>query len=117
LATRQELATWAYNDQGKPQPYGGVTLDCLRMMLYNFALTATAMTKEERRVAKLPEELKPAEVLSHLGMPDFVERYMAQKYALNQIKIQKEKQEQEEQKAWARIAGRPYRRRSRRFGT
>lgn len=114
LSTRQELATWAYNDKGEPQPFGGPTLNCARMTLYNFALSATAMTKEEKRIAKLPDELKPAEVLKHVGMPDFVERYMAQQHAVNQIKIQEEKEEQIEEAAWARVlGGRPVRHRRR----
>lgn len=115
LSMRQELATWAYNDKGEPQPFGGVTLNCVRMTLYNFAMTAAAMTKDEKRIAKLPDELKPAEVLSRLGMPDFVEKYMAQQHMLKQIKVQEEKEEKAEDKAWSKaLGGRPAKRKGRR---
>lgn len=115
VATRQELATWAYNDRGEPQPYGGTTLSCVRMTLYNFALSATEMTIDEKRIAKLDDELKPAAVLSHIGMPDFVELYMAQQHQLNQIKIQEKKEEKAEEEAWSNaIGGKPARRRGRR---
>src|SRR5258708_8361760 len=36
--------SWSYNADGVVQPYGGITLDCLRMILYKFALSATALT-------------------------------------------------------------------------
>lgn len=111
LATRQELATWAYNDQGEPQPYGGVTLDCLRMTLYNFALSATALTDEERRVSRLPDDLKPAVVLAHLGQVDFVETYMAQKHALNRIKMQEEAEHKKMKEASRKVVPLPFRRR------
>jgi phage terminase large subunit-like protein len=110
LATRQELTTWAYNDNGLPQPYGGITLDCLRMTLYAFALTATAMTDEERRVSKLPDELKPSTVLARLGQPDFVETYMAQQHALTQIKLKEEKERNELRKDMGKLLHMPRRR-------
>jgi hypothetical protein len=110
LASRQDLATWAYNDDGKPQPFGGVTLDCVRMTLFNFALSATAMTDQERRVGKLPDELKPATVLGRLGKPDFVEQYTAQQYALNQIKIEEQRERDKQRKEMGKILQMPRRR-------
>jgi|SRR5580765_3453479 len=111
LATRQELTTWAYSDAGEPQAYGGVTLDCLRMTLYNFSLSATAMTDDERRMSRLGEDLKPAAVLAHLGQVEFIELHMAQKHALNQIKIQDERDRVELAKASRKVVPMPFRRR------
>ncbi|MDQ3259113.1 MAG: hypothetical protein M3R15_35490 [Acidobacteriota bacterium] len=111
LSTRQELISWAYNEGGEPQPYGGATLDCIRMTLYNFALSATRMTKEEQRIAQLPETLQPAAVMAHRGTPQFVEAYMAQQHELSRIKIREEKAAEEEAKAWQRFFPQPFKRR------
>lgn len=105
LSTRQELVGWMYNEHGEPQSHGGVTLDCIRMTLHNFALSATRMTEEERRVEQLPEELKPAAVRARVGQSDFVELYTAQQYELAQIKIREEREEERERQAWSRFQG------------
>jgi len=110
LASRQEITTWSYNEQGLPQPYGGITLDCMRMTLFNFALSATAMTEDERRISRLPDDLKPAAVLGRLGQPDFVDQYMAQQHALSRIKIEEEKERQELKKHYANVLRMPRRR-------
>jgi len=110
LATRQELSTWAYNDAGEPQSYGGVTLGCLCMTLYNFSLTATAFTEQERRMARLPDDLKPAAVLAHLGQSDFVEHYMAQQHALSRIKIKEEEERRKVTEQSRKVVQMPFRR-------
>jgi predicted phage terminase large subunit-like protein len=110
LSTRQELISWAYNEQGAPQPYGGVTLDCIRMTLYDFALSATAMTRDEKRIAKLSDELKPSEVIKHLGTPAYVELRSAQQHELAQIKIQEEREDAAFTKGWSKLQRRPFKR-------
>lgn len=107
LSSRQELPSWGYNEQGEPQAYSGITLDCMRMILYNFALTATGMTREQKRIAALPEELKPAVILEKIGQPEFVELYTAQQHAMNQIKIREEKEDAEFQQQLDRLLPRP----------
>jgi hypothetical protein len=98
-ALRQEMLHWSYNDQGKPQPFGGIVLDCVRMILYNFWLTATALTDSERRYAQLPAHLQPEAVRSKLGSEDFVATYMAQQMELGRIHEQEREREREEQAA------------------
>ncbi len=84
-----------------------MTLDCIRMTLYDFALSATAMTRDEKRIAKLSDELKPSEVIKHLGMPEYVELRSAQQHELAQIKIQEEREDVAFAKGWSRMQGRP----------
>ena len=70
---RQDWQTWSYTDKGEVQPFAGIILDCIRMTMYRFALTATSLTPEERRVAKLPPELRPEALRAKLGTPEFIE--------------------------------------------
>ncbi len=87
LSLRQDWGTWSFNDQGDPQPFGGITLDCSRMTLYKFALSATELTADERRFAKLDEKLQPQEILKLLGTPEYVEAVLAQEHALKMVRI------------------------------
>jgi hypothetical protein len=107
LAMRQEAITWAYNDKGEPQPYGGVTLDCVRMMLYNFALSATALTREQRRISQLPDELKPVAVMSQRGTPEFPELLSGMQHALGRIEQEERKEEEKLVKQYGRMIGQP----------
>lgn len=88
LSLRQDWATWSYNDMGQPQPQGGITLDCVRMTMYKFALSATSLTAEERIFAQLPPELQPEAVRAKLGTPAFVEAHFAQTHAIATIRMQ-----------------------------
>jgi len=88
---------WSYNDHGKPQPFGGIVLDCVRMILYNFWLTATGLTDSERRYAQLPAHLQPEAVRSKLGSEDFVSTYLAQQIELGRIYEQERDREREQQ--------------------
>jgi phage terminase large subunit-like protein len=90
LSLRQDWQTWSYTDRGDVQPYGGVTLDCVRMTMYKFALSATALSPEERRMAKLAPELQPEAVRSKLGTPQYFEAVLAQEHALFMLKLQEE---------------------------
>lgn len=47
LALRQECITWRYNEKGEPQEYGGILLDCVRMMASSFRTYATPLTFHE----------------------------------------------------------------------
>lgn len=107
LSLRQDATSWSYTEQGEPQRYGGVVLDCVRMNLYNFALSATPMTREQRQLSQLPDDLQPTAVMSHLGEPEFVDRYTAQKHALTRIRLKEEKEEKETNKRWAQFTARP----------
>lgn len=94
IAIRQDGDTWSYNDKGLPQSHAGISLDCARICLYNFALTATALTKEQKQIARLPEELKPEKIKELIGTEKFVDAYWSQ-----QIEIAKmEKQDRDEAK-------------------
>jgi hypothetical protein len=90
VSLRQDWKSWSYTDKGEVQPYGGITLDCLRMCLYKFALSATSLTPHERRLAKLSPELQPEALRSKLGTPEFVEAHFAQEHALQQLRAQEE---------------------------
>ena len=90
LSLRQDWQTWSYTERGEVQPFAGITLDCVRMTMYKFALTATILSPEERRLAKLPQELQPEALRAKLGTPEFVELHFAQEHALLTIRIQEE---------------------------
>ncbi len=92
LSLRQDWQTWSYTDKGEVQPFAGITLDCVRMTMYKFALTATSLSPDERRLAKLPPELQPAAVRAKLGTPQFVETVFAQEHALTKIRMQEEEE-------------------------
>ena len=61
------------------------------------------MSKKERRYAQLPEGLKPSEVLARRGQPDYVERLLAQQYALSRIKMREEQEERRQDEEWAKV--------------
>ena len=88
MSLRQDWSSWTYTDKGEVQPFGGITLDCVRMTLYKFALSATALTDTERRYAKLKPELQPEVVRAKIGTPEFVELLSAHEHALNLIKAE-----------------------------
>ncbi len=76
------------------------------MMLFVDNLPASgaqALTVEEKRLAQLPGELQPAVVMAQIGQASFVENYMAQQHALNQIRIKEEKLAAEEHKRLGRF--------------
>jgi len=91
LSLRQDWQTWSYTDKGEVQPFAGVTLDCVRMTVYKFALSATSLTSEERLLAKLAPELQPEAVRAKLGTPEFVEAVYAQEYALKLLRMEEER--------------------------
>lgn len=86
LSLRQDFRNWSYTDRGEVQPYGGVTLDCVRRTLYKFALTATSLSEEERLMSKLKPELQPAAVAAKRGTPAFIEAHFAQCHAIAEIR-------------------------------
>jgi phage terminase large subunit-like protein len=87
LSLRQDWSSWSYTDKGEVQPFAGITLDCLRMNLYCFALSATGLTSDERLYAQLPANLQPAAVAAKLHTPEFVEAYFAQNHAITMLRI------------------------------
>lgn len=92
LSLRQDWDTWSYTEKGEPQPHAGITLDCLRMTLYKFALSATSLTDDEKRLARLSPELQPEAVKAKLGTPEFVEAHFAQLHALATLRMQEEEE-------------------------
>jgi len=48
-----EWSSWSYTDKGEVQSWAGITLDCVRMTMYKFALSATCLSVDERRLAQL----------------------------------------------------------------
>lgn len=96
LSLRQDVLHWSYNDEGKPQPFGGIVLDCVRMTLYNFWLTAAGLTKEERRIAQLPAHLQPDAVAEKLGTDEYVTNLMAQKIELGRLAQEERRREEQE---------------------
>ncbi len=91
LNLRRDWQNWSYTDKGEVQPFAGVTLDCVRMTVYKFALSATSLTSEERLLAKLAPELQPEAVRAKLGTPEFVEAVYAQEYALKVLRMEEER--------------------------
>jgi hypothetical protein len=85
-------------------------VDQARAVAEVFFVDPEPMTPEQKRISKLPEDLKPVVLASRLGQPDFVERYLEQQGALRQIKMQEEQEEKEWQKQWARFMPGPVRR-------
>jgi predicted phage terminase large subunit-like protein len=53
VSARQEAVSWAYNDRGEPQSYGGVVMDCARMILKRFRLQSTPKTRKEKAQEKM----------------------------------------------------------------
>lgn len=47
LSARQEVLAWKLNDKGEPQPFGGIVLDAVRMVMSNFKTFSTPLTKQE----------------------------------------------------------------------
>jgi phage terminase large subunit-like protein len=86
LSLRQDMANWSFNDNGKPQPFGGSVLDCVRMTLHNFWLTATALSDTEKLYARLPLSLRPEEISKKLGSQEFVDSYWQQQIALSRMR-------------------------------
>jgi len=115
LSLRQDLLHWSFNDDGKPQPFGGIVLDCVRMTLHNFWLTATTLTETEKLYAQLPNHLQPQEIAKKLGTEGFVEAYWAQQNTLALIKMrQREEGEDEDARStprYLRLPRFPHRRR------
>lgn len=95
IAVRQELTSWSYNEREEPQPFGGIILDCVRMMLYNFSLTAVALTTAQRQESKLPDELKLNQVLAKRGTSEFVETVAAREMAQAQIRVKEAREKKE----------------------
>jgi hypothetical protein len=91
LSLRQDLLHWSFNDEGKPQPFGGIVLDCVRMTLHDFWLTSTALTETERLYAQLPHHLQPQEITKKLGTQAFVDDYMAHSLELGFIRERERK--------------------------
>jgi len=87
LSLRQDWSSWSYNDKGEIQAFAGIVLDCVRMTLYNFALSATGLTAEERLYSQLPKNLQPGAVGKLLGTPAFVEAHFAQNHALTMLRL------------------------------
>ncbi|MDQ3755980.1 MAG: hypothetical protein M3371_14765 [Acidobacteriota bacterium] len=88
----------------------------LQMLFFDNGVRAAPLTDDERRLAQLPDYLRPAEVMAHRGRPDFVELYGEQQNTLHQIKLREEREREEEQKAWGRFLGRPVQHRRYRGG-
>lgn len=90
LSLRQDLQTWSYTETGQVQPQAGITLDCVRMTMYKFALSATLLTEHERRLSQLAPELQPDAVRAKRGTPEFVEAVLAQEHALATLRMREE---------------------------
>jgi phage terminase large subunit-like protein len=91
LSARQELASWSYNERGEPQAFGGLVLNCVRMCLYEFALAASPLTREERREAVLREKgLAAEQVFPTLGTEQFVDNYWARRHELREMQSKEE---------------------------
>jgi phage terminase large subunit-like protein len=48
LSARQESVMWKFNDKGEPQPFGGIVMDCVRMVVHGFRTKPTELTGRER---------------------------------------------------------------------
>lgn len=112
---REEMPAYHYppEELGKPvkkmrpKKIKDDCIDTVRGFATRWGPSVIEMTKQERRIAKMPEHLKPAAVAAKLHTEDFTNAYWAQQHALGLIKKQEEKEELEEQKAWSKVMGRP----------
>ena len=82
-------------------------VDTLRGFGTRWGPSVAPMTQQERRTSKLPEQLRPAHVLSRVGQPDFVELTTAAQHAMHRIRRAEERVEEERSKNLARFLGRP----------
>jgi hypothetical protein len=113
---RYQFANWRYRDPFVT-PRGEREGDLLKMSddfgnglmmcFYDRSLSATPLSKEEARLAQLPEHLKPAAVKGKIGTEEFPDLYWAQQHALNKIGEREQAKERDEQKAWASYGNRP----------
>lgn len=97
VSLRQDLLHWSFNSDGKPQPFGGIVLDCVRMTLDKFWLSATSLTDHERRCARLPTHLQRDAILEKLGTPEYPSAYMAQQIELGRI-VEEDRLREEQQR-------------------
>jgi hypothetical protein len=112
---RKEMPSYHYppEEMGKPvqkmRPLKILDdcIDTVRGFATKWGPSVNRMTKEEHRISRLPAALKPAEVLSHIGQPNFVELYLEQQHTMNRMKIAEEAEEKEAQKNWGSFFGRP----------
>jgi len=118
---RSEIQSWHYppEERGKPVPkmrpksvFDDV-ITTVRYALARWGVDSAPMTKEQRRLHKLPEQLKPAEVNAQFGKSNYVELYVAQQNELWRLKKLEEKDEQKASKAWSPSVGRVVRHRRR----
>ncbi|HKS27811.1 MAG TPA: hypothetical protein VJS44_08330 [Pyrinomonadaceae bacterium] len=114
---RREMPAYHYppEEMGKPvqkmrpQKILDDCIDTVRGFATKWGPTVIRMSKEERRIKKMQQQagLHPAEVLSRVGQPDFVENYTAMQHAMNQIKIQEEREEEEARRRMSKAFGMP----------
>jgi phage terminase large subunit-like protein len=67
LSLRQDAVTWTYNDKGEPQPQGGISLSCLKMIMYGFPLGWAGASPDEKIEQHLPEPMKRENVKEFLA--------------------------------------------------
>jgi len=82
-------------------------IDTLRGFATRWGPSVAPMTKQEKRISKLPDELKPAEVMAKIGRPEFVELVAAQSHALHQLRRAEERETEAQVKKLGRFLGRP----------
>lgn len=82
-------------------------IDTLRGFSTRWGPSVAPMTPQERRIAQLPKELQPVEILARRGQPDFVEKVLAQRHAISRIKMREEAEEKAQAKQWGKIMARP----------
>lgn len=112
---REEMPAYHYppEEMGKPvhkmrpQKIKDDGIDTVRGFATKWGPSVKPMSKQERRISKLPAHLKPREVKAKIGTPEFVEAHWAQQHALGQIRQQEEVEEKLNAAEWAKIAGRP----------
>lgn len=91
----------------RPKKIKDDRIDTVRGFATQWGPSVNRMTKQEKQLAQLPAELTPAEVMRHLGQPQFAELYSAQRHELAQIQIREEKEEERERLAWSKVQGKP----------
>jgi hypothetical protein len=119
---REEMPSYHYppEEMGKPvrkmrpRKIKDDVIDTIRGFACKWGPTVKPMTKQERRIKKLPEGLHPSVVLAQIGQPQFVELNSAMNQEMKQLELREEQERASEVKRSGRFMPRPVR--HRRYG-
>lgn len=85
LAARQESVLWKFNEKGEPQPFGGVVMNCVRMITFAFRTFAGRLTNEEREEKSLPATFRLDQI--NAQKDEITEQEYGQMLITRQVKL------------------------------